>query len=231
MKRPKVTAEGVLSSQPGLAGLNPGVVKAVERGARPSEALSAHAAPGDREVIAAVQAAKRQLSARGAAAQHHGDVNEDTIEAELNGGVEDGLLAWWRHFHPPFVRAGGVWRPCAIDPGRGVEGSVDYIVQPMEGPSVLVEAKSVDGPRFDLKGVPDHQQRHLEVHVDAGHPAALMVTFRTEGIRMVCPWSHVSWKRKRTALAIYADDVDVRAFAVAPGNLVEQLLRIARSAL
>jgi len=224
MKRRKLTADAVLAAQPGLAGLNPGVVAAPPKPPRPADALATYAHPDDRPLIAQVQTLKRALASRGRRAQSHGDVNEGTIEHELDGGVEDGWLAWWRHFHPPFVHVGGVWKPRAIDPG---EGSVDYIVQPTDGASVLVEAKSVDGGRFGRAEIPEHQQQHLEDHVRAGLPAVLVVTFRTEGLRAVCSWAHVPWRSKRGAEAIYADDVDVRALAAAPGDLVERLLGIA----
>lgn len=225
VKRPKLTAEGVLAAQPGLAKLNPGPMHATPRGPRPADALAACAAPGDRDVVAQVQRKRAARATRGRRAQHHGDVAESGIEAELDGGLEDAYLAWWRHFHPPFVRVAGSWRPREL---RDDEGAVDYIVQPFECASVLLEAKSVDGGRFGLDMVPKHQRAHLVAHVLAGLPAALAVTFRTEGLRVVTPWRSAPWRVKRDAPAIYADDPAVIALATPPGDLVERLLTIAR---
>lgn len=225
MKRPKFTAEGVIALQPGLAGINPGAVKATPRGPRPADALASFAAPGDREVIAKVQASRRAHVRGGRRAQHLGGVNEGSVEAELDAAVSNGLVAWWRHFHPPYVRVSGEWRPRALERD---EGAVDYIVQPFEGPAVLVEAKSTDGGRFALSEIPEHQRAHLDDHARAGLPAALVVTFRGEGLRAACSWERAPWRKERTARAIYADDPAVIALAVGQGDLVERLLSFAR---
>jgi hypothetical protein len=174
--------------------------------------------------LAPLAPSKRKSAARGRASQRNGAAAEGTVEYELDGAVEDCFIAWWRHFHPPFLRVAGAWRPRALEPG---EGAVDYIVQPFEGPAVLVEAKSIDGPRFPRSGVPDHQQQHLEDHTRAGLPAVLVVTFRTEDLRVAVPWTSVPWRTERSAEALYADEPALAPHAVAPGALAERLLRLA----
>lgn len=180
--------------------------------------------PSELPELSRTDAARARHAVGGRAAQRHGAAGEVWFEEALDSAEADGFLAWWRHFHPPYVRVAGEWRPRALEPGSG---SVDYLVQPFEGPGVLVEVKSTDEHRFALAQIPEHQVEHLDAQVRAGLPAALVVTFRAEGLRVVCPWARAPWRTERTAPALYAEDPAVVALAVSPGDVVERLLAMA----
>lgn len=213
MKR--VTAADVLRLQPSLVALNPPATRVT-----PANALVAHAHPDDRPVVAKAQA-RRASAHRGAVhAQHNGVEGEAWIEEQLAASA---VIAWWRHFYPPFLRVQGVWRPRAIEAD---EGAVDYTIQPRTGPSILLEAKSTDSGRFAVTDLPEHQVRHLEDHHAAGLPAFLAVRFRPEGLHAVFDWGAVPWVTRRSAEALYPDEPAVRARVINPTSLVDVLLRV-----
>lgn len=149
----------------------------------------------------------------GALAQAAGSSFEAWIEGQHEDAKRLGILAHVNHNEPKtrFIRGKLEYAERTVADYTGVLCGTG-------ARTLAAETKSTSDTRFALNDVTAKQQEHLRAVEGEDGLALLVLEFRL-GVgkhRFAIPWSKVPWKKKRSAEAVYLDELIVSDWRVHP---------------
>jgi uncharacterized membrane protein len=138
---------------------------------------------------------------RGQRAKQAGDAFEKLVENQLTVLRQIGMVAFWTHTGPTFLRRGKFFAPIAA-------GVADYSGFFCGGLAFALEAKSTKKGRYPRSDISPQQQAHLDACARAKGLALLALQFRDEQAGLMreflVPWADAPWERARSAESLTA---------------------------
>lgn len=167
----------------------------------------------------------------GRRAKRRGEALETWLRALLSAALTGHVLAHWMQIWPEAVHkrvpdGRGGWH---FTLSWGERAHADFAGTTVDGRSIAIECKTVEGARLARTRIKPQQLAHLDAVAKAGGVALLVVGFRDEGMvtsverQYAIPWHLVPWVKVRTALSI--DEASVAQWRVRHGLHLFELLK------